>query len=311
MPCKVRGGLRATSHLELRQDRRHIVLHRLLRELQLLTHLPVRPSVCDERQDPFLLRGEPGEPLVLHQVLALPQPSEAGSRHQGVKKAFPSSHRSDRSNELAGSNLFQDVSGGAGHDRREEGFVIGERGKHQHVRGRMMRADLSGRLDPAPVGEPDVHHDHIRLGPVGLVDRLLDRSCLGGYVDVVFRCKHRSDAVSHYLVVVNQHHPEGWTLRLGHHAMLARASGTDRYPLVPRAGAARSPTMASATRSRKSFTVASATRERSARSIVRPIAPRGGTYLALIASWARSDPRDATSMSASRAGKRPAGPEAV
>ena len=49
------------------------------------------------------------------------------------------------------------------------------------LRGRMLGPDLPGRLDPAPVGEPDVHDHHVGLGAVGLVDRLPDRSCLGAY----------------------------------------------------------------------------------------------------------------------------------
>ena len=80
----------------------------------------------------------------------------------------------------------------------------------------MLRADLARRLDPAPIGEPDVHHDDVRSRAVGFIDGLPDRRGLRGHVDVVLGCKHRSDPVAHDLVIIDEHHPERRTLRLGH-----------------------------------------------------------------------------------------------
>src|SRR2546428_338132 len=68
---EVRGGLGAPGHLELRQDAGHVVLHGLLGESQVLADLLVGLPVRDLREDTLLLRREPGQFLVPHEVLAL------------------------------------------------------------------------------------------------------------------------------------------------------------------------------------------------------------------------------------------------
>ena len=79
----------------------------------------------------------------------------------------------------------------------------------EHSCLRMLRADLARGLDPAPVGESDVHHDEASgLRAVGLIDRLSNRRGLCSHVDVVLGRKHRSDPVAHDLVVVDEHDPE-------------------------------------------------------------------------------------------------------
>ena len=92
----------------------------------------------------------------------------------------------------------------------------------------MVRADLACRLDPTPVGEPDVHHDDVRSRAVSFIDGLSDRRGFRGHVDVVLGCKHRPDPVAHDLVIIDEHHPERRTLRLGHRGMLARVGSSER-----------------------------------------------------------------------------------
>ena len=46
-------------------------------------------------------------------------------------------------------------------------------------------ADLAGGLDPAAVGEPHVHHDHVGARALGLVDRLAHGAGLRRHDDVV------------------------------------------------------------------------------------------------------------------------------
>ena len=69
---------------------------------------------------------------------------------------------------------------------------------------RVLGPDLAGRLDPAPVGEPDVHHDDVGTRPVGLVDRLANGAGLGRHDDVVGRLEKRPNSAAHDLVVVDQ-----------------------------------------------------------------------------------------------------------
>ena len=52
---QIRGRLGPSCDLELREDRRHVVLHRLLGELELVADLLVGATVGDQRQDPLLL----------------------------------------------------------------------------------------------------------------------------------------------------------------------------------------------------------------------------------------------------------------
>jgi hypothetical protein len=201
-------GLRAASHLELRQDARDVVLDRLLGQVELLADLPVRLAVGHEREDALLLRGQAGELLVPQQVLALAEPVEHRARHGGVQEAFATTHRADRPDELAPLHLLQHVSGRPGHDRGEQSLVVGERGQH-HDRGlRVLRADLARRLDPAAVDEADVHDHDVRARPVGLVDRLADRPGLSRHDDVVGGLQEGADTAANDLVVVDEEYAE-------------------------------------------------------------------------------------------------------
>ena len=185
-------------------------------EMELLADLPVGATIGDQREDALLLRGEPRELLVPHQVLPLAESVQHGGRDRGVEQALPGSDGTDRADEVARPHLLEDVSGGAGHDRREERLVVRERREHEHFGVGMLRADLARGLDPAPIGQANVHHDDVGPGPVGLVDRLADRAGLGGDVDVLLRLKHRPDAVSDDLMVIDQHHAKGRLLLRGH-----------------------------------------------------------------------------------------------
>ena len=51
-------GLRAVPGVELLVDRRQVVLHRLLADVQLLGHLGGRAAVGDELEDLFLALGD-------------------------------------------------------------------------------------------------------------------------------------------------------------------------------------------------------------------------------------------------------------
>jgi len=55
----------------------------------------------------------------------------------------------------------------------------------------MVRADLAGRFDPAPVREPDVHHHDIRSCAIRFVDGLADRVGLHRDVDVFLSLRIR------------------------------------------------------------------------------------------------------------------------
>src|SRR5438034_11437812 len=113
VPRQICGGFSPARDLQLRQNRRHVVLDSLLRQLQLFANLAVRKAVRNEREDPFLLRGQPRELLVAH-GFALAKALKDGSRHFGVEEASACAHLSDCPDQLAAADLFEDVAGGAG-----------------------------------------------------------------------------------------------------------------------------------------------------------------------------------------------------
>ena len=158
---------------------------------------------------------------------------------------------------------------------------------------------------PLPSVEPDVHHDDVGSGAVGLVDRLLDRAGLGRHHDVVLGVRASRGC--------RRGRSRG-RRRASREA--AASSWASRHPRWPCAGASpwtpstvrqRSRSTASPTRSRKSFSVASATRYSTARSIARADRARAAARTAR-SSRAGSGPAPsgATSRSASSAGNSPA-----
>jgi len=68
-------------------------------------------------------------------------------------------------------------------------------------------ANLTGRLDTAPIREPDVHDDHVRTSPLHPGDSFLDGPGFANDRDVGFGFEQRLDPIPDNFVVVNQHNP--------------------------------------------------------------------------------------------------------
>jgi len=130
----------------------------------------------------------------------------------GSSRLWPAD-RPYRLDQVVAADLLEDIAGGAGHDRGEQGLVVGEGGEHQHLGLGSGGADLAGGLDAAAVLEPDVHDDHVGEGAVGFGDGLADGGCLGADDDVVVGGQQGLDAVADDLVVVDQHHAQRWGAR--------------------------------------------------------------------------------------------------
>src|SRR5207302_9250408 len=128
----------------------------------LVAELPVGPALGYQREDALLLSGQPGKTLIAEQVLAFAETVQDRRRDGRVEQALAAADQPDRIHQLATANLLQDVTGGAGHDRREERLVVGEGGQHQDARLGALGPDLTGRLDPAAVREANVHDDDVR-----------------------------------------------------------------------------------------------------------------------------------------------------
>src|SRR5262249_22515942 len=125
-----------------------------------------------------------------------------------VEQAVALTHRTDRPDQVAAPDLLQDVAAGAGHDRGEQGFVVRKRGQHEYLGLGPLRSDLARRLDAAAVGQPDVHHDHVRFRPLSLDDSILDRSGLSHHTNVASSLEHGLETPAYDLVVIDQHKPK-------------------------------------------------------------------------------------------------------
>ena len=119
--------------------------------MELLPDLLVRLAVGDRFEDALLLGREPGQLLVPHEVLALAQAVQYWFRDRGVQEAFSSTHSPDGPDELAALDLLEHVARGAGHDRGEERFVVGERCQHDDLGLGSPRSDLASRLDATSI----------------------------------------------------------------------------------------------------------------------------------------------------------------
>jgi len=89
----------------------------------------------------------------------------------------------------------------------EQRIVVGESRQHQDLRLRQTSANLTGRLDTAPIREPDVHDDHVRTSPLHPGDSFLDGPGFANDRDVGFGFEQRLDPIPDNFVVVNQHNP--------------------------------------------------------------------------------------------------------
>ena len=98
MPGRVDGGLGPSSHPELRQHRSHIVLDRLLRQIQPLGDLPVGQSFGEQLEDLTFLWAEPGDPFVLARPAADPFEDPGGDGR--VEQALPGGDPQDRVDQI-------------------------------------------------------------------------------------------------------------------------------------------------------------------------------------------------------------------
>jgi hypothetical protein len=168
----------------------------------------VGAALGDQAQDPFLLGRQARQLLVLEQVLAFAEPVQHAFGDGRVQQALAGPHGPDGPEKVGAADLFEDVAGRAGHDRGEQGLVVGEAGQHQDLGGGAGGADVAGGLDPGAVGEADVHHDHIGQGLGGDRDRVAGGAGLGAHDHVGDVGEQQLDAVADDLMVIDQHHPQ-------------------------------------------------------------------------------------------------------
>ena len=109
MPSQVGRGFGAPPHVELAQDVGHVVLDRLLGELQLFSNLPVGPAIGDELEDAFLLARQTAQAFILEEVLAAAETLQDAGGHLRVEQAPAVAHGSHRQQQLTAPDLLEHI----------------------------------------------------------------------------------------------------------------------------------------------------------------------------------------------------------
>ncbi len=125
----------------------------------------------------------------------------------GSSSDWPGRDPADGVDEVGALDLLEQVAGGAGHDRVEEGFVVGERREDEALDGAVERAHLAADLDAVAVGQAHVDDRDVGLRRGDAGDALGGGAGLADDLDVVLRLEQLPDPAADDLVVVQQEHP--------------------------------------------------------------------------------------------------------
>ena len=205
----VDGRFGAPGHAELGEHGGHVVLDRLLGEVQTVGDLAVGQALGEQLEDLALLGAQAGDAFVLPRSVA--DALEDPCRDRRVEQALPGGDPANGVDEVGRPDLLQHVAGGAGHDGVEQRFVVGERREDQAGRAGVEGADLPARLDAVALFEPDVEDGHVGIEGVHATDGLLLRRGLADDRDVVLGLEQVGHAAPHDLVVVEQEHRDRHT----------------------------------------------------------------------------------------------------
>src|SRR5690606_25146031 len=192
-------GLGAALHAELREQRRHVVLDRLLGEPETLPDLPVGEPLRDEVEHLALAQGELG--LVgARGGEGLGDARADARREQGAARG-DLAHALD---EPAGADLLEHVAGCSREHGGPARLVVVVGGEDEAPRVGVRRADGAAQLDAVAVGEPHVEHDDIRPRHLDLREGAAHLARLADHLEVALGVDEVGDAAPHDLVVVDE-----------------------------------------------------------------------------------------------------------
>ena len=114
----------------------------------------------------------------------------------------------DRSEEVVGRRVLEQIAGGARFDRGEH-FAVGVvRGEHEHACWDAGGGEGSDRAHAVHTGHPQVHQDYIGTQRPSATDRLGAISRLGDDVELPLAREHATQPIAHDRVVIDDHHPD-------------------------------------------------------------------------------------------------------
>jgi len=149
--------------LELGEDVRHMVAHRLGRQGKSRRDLGIGLLLGEQAQDPPLPLGQVWERIGVavraRRREELPQAS--GDRRPEYRLA--AADPPDRKQDLGALGALEQVAPSAGLHGLEDGVVVLEHGQHQHPDMRADRQDPAGGLQAVEARHRDVHEDDVGL----------------------------------------------------------------------------------------------------------------------------------------------------
>jgi len=197
-------SLGSSRHAELREQRRNVVLDRLLGQEQLVGDLAVRMALSDQVEDAMLLRCEVDQPT----LITVLQPLHSEANLSAVKQLGACSDLADRVDQVVSANLFQHVPRSTGHGRIDECLIVGERGEDQASNRRVIGSDLTADLDAVTITKANIEYGDIRHDSPHHVECLGERT---GFTDdrhVGFRVDEIADALPDDLVIIKKKHTD-------------------------------------------------------------------------------------------------------
>jgi hypothetical protein len=100
---------------ELVQQRRHVVLHRLLRQEELDADLAIGQLVCNELEDAAFLRAQRGKAGMLG-LAASPEAINYHGRRPSLEQGPSRGNGANSVNQVVATDLLKQVTGRPGHD---------------------------------------------------------------------------------------------------------------------------------------------------------------------------------------------------
>src|SRR3954451_17584760 len=202
----VDDGLHAGVEVQLLEDVAHVVLDRVLRDVELVGDLTVREPLGHElehlelavgqlrRRDLLLLVGAAGERVELLDELR---------GHRRADQRLALHHGADRVGDLLDGDLLQQVAGGAGLDRLVEIVLLVGDGQHEDLHRRHRLGQPPGGLDAADPGHADVHQQDVGSELLGLGDGVLAVLRLADDVDAVLELQDLDETPPEEGVIVD------------------------------------------------------------------------------------------------------------
>src|SRR5713101_5324786 len=186
------GRLGARAQVELGKNIRNMVLHGLVRKKQISGDLLVGLAMRRQPQDTFFLIGEGGFRHLVGAGGHLADPFQDFTCDLGIKQraALGNGHHGVDQGRLV--DLFQQVSGGAGHDRLVDSILVGIRRQHDDFAAKISSQDLAAGVDATTSGHADVEQYDIGPQQGRLVDGVLRGGRFADDADAWVRLEDRS-----------------------------------------------------------------------------------------------------------------------